>query len=1157
MATNDISRSAFYFKKDYADLSMQQGRALTEDDYNEGRQIARELQRRTGVDLIGPYGSPDQGFSVVSNSTTTDNNGIIDFKIHEGTFYIGGLRLALSEEETFKLQKNWLQYTKATVVNNFNHLVYLEAWQQPVSAVEDSELFEVALGGPDTATRLRTMWRVKLHQTKEKDCANAWDEMVAAWKGAAAGKIAGTLTASNELIPDTTLQVAFDSTNVQKDFCKPSITGGYLGAENQAIRVQIVDKDHFTWGFDNGSPLYRVIVGTDNNVKRTVVKMLIEPKDQAHWPKAGQVVEFLPWSAVLVNGEKLAEESMPGHFAKVESGYDPDDKTKSISLTPATALPATYGEKWKDRSDWKELLENPFNKNEKLDEYLFMRVWDRGDDITSDPEIPITNKAKLGTTGLQATFNHNDRRPGDYWIIAARPETPNKVIPWQLEAERPPDGIRRFYAPLAIIEWSNGDILQRKVQDCRKTFRPLTELQTCCTRTVGTGTQSHGDFSDIQTAIDSLPSVGGEICLLPGNHALKQAVTLKNKKNVTIRGCGAWSKLQAQGISPALQIEDCEHIKITNLSIEVTTDVGIVLKGRPVDATKQKEATLKHIVVANLTISARDRAAIVCTNGRFISLRDNHIHLNALSTTLGDNKKIGREPAVFLQADDVICEGNHIKTIEDGSQVSSKTALGGLQIGGGSDRVEIRRNKIEGGNGNGITLGSVRYVAVGSASIFEVNLEFWGFLLEEDINGCIRLIPDPQPPIGEDGAILIPESDGSLTDVRIIDNIIKNMGSNGIGVAHFFDLSTKRMISINRLVIEDNQIRDCRRLALKKTPSQDIGYGGIALATGQYVVIRNNTIEDNGTNPVDPTCGIFVLNAISIAVEGNRILYNGGARERTSKEEVPKGGNRGGIIISFAQPKTETVTVAEDIRRPKLIIARQDGVPAARIHDNIVVSPEGRALKLLALGPVSVQGNQFTSYGSTSLDPRDSIDFFGGAVATVVNLGVLNELYVSLLGLANTEDLQMQSRPSIGGNIQFNNNQIVFDVLDKAPSHTFSSLLLISLDDISMTANQSDCDLSAGDFVLTNTLAIGISVRVADNWFKEGLFSAWASAATLGWFNTTTDNQGTHCFLTNGINKLSMTENNRDLSLIFQGWECERLQGIWQTMTKSLIPSNS
>ncbi len=57
----------------------------------------------------------------------------------------------------------------------------------------------------------------------------------------------------------------------------------------------------------------------------------------------------------------------------------------------------------------------------------------------------------LGNTGLEITINGNDRVSGDYWIIAARPETPNKVVPWEFEKGLAPHGIRGFYAPLALI----------------------------------------------------------------------------------------------------------------------------------------------------------------------------------------------------------------------------------------------------------------------------------------------------------------------------------------------------------------------------------------------------------------------------------------------------------------------------------------------------------------------------------------------------------------------------------------------------------------------------------------------------------------------------------------------------------------------------------
>ena len=40
-------------------------------------------------------------------------------------------------------------------------LVYLDVWQRHVTVLDDRLLREVALGGPDTTTRIKTVWQVK------------------------------------------------------------------------------------------------------------------------------------------------------------------------------------------------------------------------------------------------------------------------------------------------------------------------------------------------------------------------------------------------------------------------------------------------------------------------------------------------------------------------------------------------------------------------------------------------------------------------------------------------------------------------------------------------------------------------------------------------------------------------------------------------------------------------------------------------------------------------------------------------------------------------------------------------------------------------------------------------------------------------------------
>ena len=145
--TQDLSRSAFdlHKPKHWGSVQAQQGRLLTDDDFNEADAITKEDIRRTRVDVIGTSGSPDDGF-MITNPRVTANQ--IDFDLSPGTIYVGGLRVTLEATEAFSLQKDWLQQLAADrpALGNTERVdqVYLEVWQQPVTSVEDDELREVA-----------------------------------------------------------------------------------------------------------------------------------------------------------------------------------------------------------------------------------------------------------------------------------------------------------------------------------------------------------------------------------------------------------------------------------------------------------------------------------------------------------------------------------------------------------------------------------------------------------------------------------------------------------------------------------------------------------------------------------------------------------------------------------------------------------------------------------------------------------------------------------------------------------------------------------------------------------------------------------------------------------------------------------------------------
>jgi hypothetical protein len=713
MATEDISRAAFDPRKHYAGVRMQQGRVITDDDWNEQECIESEDERRSRVDIIGPAGSPDQGFKIANPAIT---NSQVGFDIAAGTFYLGGLRLEMDKAQVYRSQSDWLQQPGQPPVPTADRvdLVYLEVFQEPVGAVEDGELFEVALGGPDTSMRVRTMQRVRVLENVSPSCDQAWQKLV--------GKLPGVVNEDSELVTDARLTVTYKPGGAPEDLCTPAGAGGYLGAENQAIRVQLVTPDSLTWALDNAAPLYRVQL----DATRKKVTFLTDPKDQAHWPLAGQIVELLPWSAVLPNNEKVAE--IQGYLAVVDGSYNPD--TRQLTLT--STVPTAGFDDWQSRPDKADLAAPGV--------YYYLRLWNRGADRASPPAIPfvVGTPIDLGQTGLQVTINGAFRIPGDYWIIAARPETPNRVVPWQLEQARRPHGVRRYYGPLALITWTfqGGALATVDVHDCRHTFPPLTRLRTCCTLTVGDGQVSFGDYNSLADALSGLPAAGGNICLLAGVH-LANAV-IEHRTNIRISGCAGRTRVipWPDDTLPIFQIKDSQGIVLESMDLATLEGTAIVVEGSAPGKVRDIEIGHNRIVAYRNAIQVMQGAGI-------------YIHHNKIRML----DKEGGDVAIFILADDGLIERNDISIVPPGtvpppppggdgnpdptdpcadlkamlgdryyviayldfiwaaglvqfSPTNPFQTLGGIQVGSGSERIVVLQNRINGGAGNGITLGS-------------------------------------------------------------------------------------------------------------------------------------------------------------------------------------------------------------------------------------------------------------------------------------------------------------------------------------------------------------------------------------------------------------------------------------------------------------------
>ena len=637
----DISRSSHDARKHFDATRALQGRLLTDDDLNVADIIAKEDRRLERVDVIGPAGSPDDGFKI--DGPTTDGQGHVDLAIKPGSFYVGGLRLVMEDDGTgkgehFSAQRDWLQQSATdrkslNTANGFD-LVYIEAWQQPVTAVEDGELREEALGGPDTCARLRTMRRVRLlSNVNTGDCAPAMQLLAKTILSGALGPDFGLKT-------DAHLHVGFTAGQQKEDLCSPAATAGFLGAENQAIRLELVDGTHLLWGYDNGAPLYRVTVAVDQLKNQTTVTMLTALADADHWPLKGQTVEILAWSTRLANGEKIAEirgpvppgDGTPVSFiTTVDTSYDPSTKT----LVLKSALPASFNAAWQGR--YSPPADQDAIDPTAHDTFLFMRVWNQG--AAAQP-LPLAftpgQPATLEGTGLQVTITGTTLRSGDYWVIAARPRTPAQVVPWQLTAAsgRPTDGTRRFYAPLAILTWSAGTA---KVHDCRPSFPPLTapppQLGGCSLH-VGPGQGWEKALQGFAAKQDV------NVCFEVGNYPLDATLVFSGLGHVKLTGGGPGTRIVCANREVAFKFQGCKSVLVRDLAAAA----GAAAFGKKTENQQLNGAltfdncgsvTVEHV---SLTCAPAKRRAATCLTARRApggSIEDGTVRVRGCDLSIG------------------------------------------------------------------------------------------------------------------------------------------------------------------------------------------------------------------------------------------------------------------------------------------------------------------------------------------------------------------------------------------------------------------------------------------------------------------------------------------------------------------------------------------
>lgn len=433
----DVTRTTFDPARHFSSVRLQQGRVVLDADWNEQADILTHRDRTTTLDLVGRCGAPlhAAAFGVVEDPATLDEEvrdalteaGVLpleggDVLLSEGRFYSHGILCEAERPFSLLRQPDALD---VDALAEGRHLLYLHVWERHLTWLDDPRLREVALGGPDTATRARVVWQVgSLPVPDATGClgeVEEWDELVA--------PSTGTLRARSRPGADDDRP------------CVVGAGGRYQRLENQLYRVEIhepgeLNEATFKWSRDNGSVVTSVQLfdGQDLTVGDVGRDALLSLA-------TGQFVELIH-DALELAGE-------PGELFEIDS------VDAAAGVVRLTATPAPVDEGLHPR----------------------LRRWESAGALTV--RRPSGNAGFLQLEGgVEVSFGPGTYRTGDYWQIPARTTTSD--VEWPVDdAGDPlalaPAGIRHHYCRLAIVDVDAAGAVTL-VSDCRPLFPPVTEL---------------------------------------------------------------------------------------------------------------------------------------------------------------------------------------------------------------------------------------------------------------------------------------------------------------------------------------------------------------------------------------------------------------------------------------------------------------------------------------------------------------------------------------------------------------------------------------------------------------------------------------------------------------------------------------------------------
>lgn len=455
----DFSRFTFDPLKGFSRVLLQQGRVLLDADWNEQGDILLHLLRTLGADLIGPHGGP-RGNCAFGPPPRTQATGTLSpihgnslaagLQLSPGHYYVDGLLVEVGEPVSLDDQP-YLPGT-AGLEDGSPFLLYLDVWERHVTALDDDAVREVALGGPDTATRTQVVWQVRVLRGEDLrrleqagQPLTCQDFPLASFRALLGGRSPRLRARSRPADPD--------------EPCVMPAESRFRGHENQLYRVEIhsVDEDGatFKWSRENGSVAFPWLAREGDDL---IVGGL---RDRSRGFAPGDWVELCDEDDVLSGeaGVLVQVVAVEGDVLTI----DPGSTSAEIPAQPSRAKRSRV-RRWDQRA----------NRGRPLVEGAIPVAEGDGDANW----ISLEDGIELQFLPADDQDEPTRYRVGDFWLIPARVTTGDIIWPQEdaLDAAGDPatvpkalvpHGVRHHYAPLWLVP-ATGD-----AADLRRKFDAL------------------------------------------------------------------------------------------------------------------------------------------------------------------------------------------------------------------------------------------------------------------------------------------------------------------------------------------------------------------------------------------------------------------------------------------------------------------------------------------------------------------------------------------------------------------------------------------------------------------------------------------------------------------------------------------------------------